>query len=117
MTKGDSGLRRAATGVLGGLFPTPLYHLGRLFQTRLYRLRPVGVRPVGVPSLRIQDFLSINDGQGKGETSPLLDSGINVIPAKAGIQKGGPGCQADGAGDACRDNPCIVIPARRECMK
>ena len=37
----DSGLRRAATGVLGGLFQTPLYHL----------------RPVGVPSRRIQDFL------------------------------------------------------------
>ena len=42
----DSGLRRAATGVLGGSFPTPLYRL----------------RPVGVPSRRIQDFLSINDG-------------------------------------------------------
>ena len=37
----DSGLRRAATGILGGLFPTPLYRL----------------RPVGVPSRRIQDFL------------------------------------------------------------
>ena len=37
----DSGLRRAATGVLGGSFPTPLYHL----------------HPVGVPSRRIQDFL------------------------------------------------------------
>ena len=24
----------------GGLFPTPLYHLGRLFQTRLYHLHP-----------------------------------------------------------------------------
>ena len=45
----DSGLRRAATGILGGLFPTPLYHL----------------RPVGVPSRRIQDFLSINDGEEK----------------------------------------------------
>ena len=44
----DSGLRRAATGILGGLFPTPLYRL----------------RPVGVPSRRIQDFLSINDGGG-----------------------------------------------------
>ena len=44
----DSGLRRAATGFLGGLFQTPLYHL----------------RPVGVPSRRIQDFLSINDGGG-----------------------------------------------------
>ena len=41
----DSGLRRAATGILGGLFQTPLYRL----------------RPVGVPSCRIQDFLSIND--------------------------------------------------------
>ena len=36
-----SGLCRAATGILGGLFPTPLYRL----------------RPVGVPSRRIQDFL------------------------------------------------------------
>ena len=44
----DSGLRRAAPGILGGLFPTPLYRL----------------RPVGVPSRRIQDFLSINDGRG-----------------------------------------------------
>ena len=42
----QAGLRRAATGVLGGSFPTPLYHL----------------RPVGVPSRRIQDCLSINDG-------------------------------------------------------
>ena len=45
----DSSLRRAATGILGGLFQTPLYHL----------------RPVGVPSRRIQDFLSINDGEEK----------------------------------------------------
>ena len=37
----QAGLRRAAKGVLGGLFQTPLYHL----------------RPVGVPSRRIQDFL------------------------------------------------------------
>ena len=44
----DSGLRRAATGILGGLFQTPLYRL----------------RPVGVPSRRIQDVLSINDGGG-----------------------------------------------------
>ena len=42
----QAGLRRAATGLLGGLFPTPLYRL----------------RPVGVPSRHIQDFLSINDG-------------------------------------------------------
>ena len=48
----DSGPRRAATGLLGGLFPTPLYRL----------------RPVGVPSRRIQDFLSINDGE--------VDSGL-----------------------------------------
>ena len=41
----DSGFRRAATGVLGSLFQTLLYHL----------------RPVGVPSRRIQDILSIND--------------------------------------------------------
>ena len=46
-----SGLRRAATGILGGSFPTPLYRL----------------RPVGVPSRRIPDFLSINDGGGVGE--------------------------------------------------
>ena len=37
----------AATGILGGLFPTPLYRL----------------RPVGVPSRRIQDILSINEGR------------------------------------------------------
>ena len=41
----DSGMRRAATDILGDLFQTPLYRL----------------RPVGVPSRRIQDFLSIND--------------------------------------------------------
>ena len=79
----DSGLCRAATGVLGGLFQTPLYHL----------------RPVGVPSRRIQDFLSINDGgvllnrqikrrhlrrPEAGRRKP--ESGGNVIPAKAGIQ-------------------------------
>ena len=33
----QAGLRRAATGFLGGLFQTPLYRLGRLFPTRLYR--------------------------------------------------------------------------------
>ena len=39
MTEGvDSGPRRGATGLLGGLFQTPLYYLGRLFQTRLYHL-------------------------------------------------------------------------------
>ena len=48
----------AATGILGGLFPTPLCHLGRWFQMRLYRLRPVGV-----PSRRIQDILFINEDQ------------------------------------------------------
>ena len=37
----QAGLRRVATGILGGLFPTPLYRL----------------RPVGVPARRIQDFL------------------------------------------------------------
>ena len=41
----DSSFRRAATGILGSLFQTLLYHL----------------RPVGVPSRRIQDILSIND--------------------------------------------------------
>ena len=45
----DSSLRWAAMGLLGGLFQTPLYHL----------------RPVGVPSRRIQDFLSINDDGGR----------------------------------------------------
>ena len=29
-----------AGAFLGGLFPTPLYRLGRLFQTRLYHLHP-----------------------------------------------------------------------------
>ena len=43
-----SGFRRAATGILGSLFLTLLYHL----------------HPVGVPSRRIQDFLSINDDGG-----------------------------------------------------
>ena len=43
----QASLRRAATGILGGLFQRPLYRL----------------RPVGVPSRRIQDFLSINDGE------------------------------------------------------
>ena len=52
----DSGLRRAATGILGGLFQTPLYRL----------------RPVGVPSRRIQDFLSINDGEGNRHSLIIL---------------------------------------------
>ena len=38
--KGDSGLRRVATGLLGGSFQTPLYHLGGLFPTPLYHLHP-----------------------------------------------------------------------------
>ena len=62
----DSGLRRAATGVLGGLFPTPLYHL----------------RPLGVPSRRIQDFLSINDGRGRSRA--FAGNGRRAI----GIQPG-----------------------------
>ena len=56
----DSGLRRAAMGVLGGLFPTPLYRL----------------RPVGVPSRRIQDFLSINDDEAIDVDQQPLDSGF-----------------------------------------
>ena len=86
----DSGFRWAAPGILGGLF-----------QTSLYRLRPAGV-----PSRRIQDFLSINDDEridvsrqplcvlsfynfcilvcciGGQEPNPTP----GVIPAKAGIQ-------------------------------
>ena len=54
MTEEDSGLRRAAAGVLGGLFQTPFHHLGRWFQTRLYRLRPVGA-----PSRRNDDLAGI----------------------------------------------------------
>ena len=34
-----------------------------------------------------------------------LNPCLLVIPAKAGIQEGGPKCQADYAGDTCRDNP------------
>ena len=56
----DSGLRRAAAGILGGLFPTPLYHL----------------RPVGVPSRRIPDFLSINDGGGWGQAFARHGRGV-----------------------------------------
>ena len=69
----DSGLRRAAPGILGGLFQTPLYHL----------------RPVGVPSRRIQDFLSINDGAARIKAIRLLVCIYRfvVIPAKAGIQE------------------------------
>ena len=48
-----SGFCRAATGFLGGLFPTPLYRL----------------RPVGVPSRRIQDFL------GRSFQTPLYHLG------------------------------------------
>ena len=88
-----AGIYYKPTGFLGGLFPTPLYHLGRLFPTRLYHLGgcsrrrsttyiPVGVHPcrrtsmqaglrraaTGIlPSRRIQDFLSINDGGGWGQ--------------------------------------------------
>ena len=36
MTARDSGLHQVAMGILGGLFPMPLYHLGGLFQTPLY---------------------------------------------------------------------------------
>ena len=36
----DSGVRQAVTGILGGLSPTPLYHLGGLFPTPLYHLHP-----------------------------------------------------------------------------
>ena len=50
LTRVDSSFRRAATGILGSLFQTLLYHL----------------HPVGVPSRRIQDILSINDGGGCG---------------------------------------------------
>ena len=56
----DSSFRRAATGILGGLFQTPLYHL----------------RPVGVPSRRIQDFLSINDGGAKMENEVCQDVSV-----------------------------------------
>ena len=56
----DAGPRRAATGLLGGLFSTPLYHpalagtppeegnwnyLGRLFQTPLYHPALAGAPP------------------------------------------------------------------------
>ena len=68
----QAGLRRAAMGILGGLFQTPLYRL----------------RPVGVPSPRIQDFLSINDGAAriKAIRLPVCVYRFVVIPAKAGIQ-------------------------------
>ena len=68
----DSGLRRAATGLLGGLFQTPLYRL----------------RPVGVPSRRILDFLSINDEEVKIKAIrlPVCVCYFAVIPAQAGIQ-------------------------------
>ena len=37
-----AGFRLAAPGILGGLFPTRLYHLDRLFPTPLYRVHPCG---------------------------------------------------------------------------
>ena len=49
----DSSLRRAATGLLGGLFQTP----------------PTTCIHAGVPSRRIQDFLFINDD---GDSSARL---------------------------------------------
>ena len=60
--RGDSGLCRAVMGILGGLFPTPLYYLGGWFQTPLYHLDrlfqtrsttyiPVGVHPCRRASL------------------------------------------------------------------
>ena len=57
----DSGLRRAAPGIL--------------------------------PSRRIQDFLSINDGEAKIKTVrlPVCVYRFVVIPAKAGIQEGDDG--------------------------
>ena len=82
----DSSFRRAATGILGSLFQTLLYHL----------------HPVGVPSRRIQDILSINDGGGCGREFAGNGKGVAggvfylhsrpvVIPAKAGIQEGDDG--------------------------
>ena len=68
MTKwSDSGFCRAASGLLDGLFPTPLYCLGGLFPTwlcpldRLFPTRSTTYIHAGVPSRRIPDFLSIND--------------------------------------------------------
>ena len=82
----DSGLRRAATGILGGLFQTPPYHL----------------RPVGVPSRRIQDFLSINDGGGYGQELDRNSEGVIAMTTRedAGL------CQND-AGLSCPLPACI----------
>ena len=55
-----------------------------------------------MPSRRIQDFLSINDGGAEVRDSAGMVKGYRdgdkltldpvVIPAKAGIQEAGPGC-------------------------
>ena len=65
--KGDAGLHRAATGILGGLFQTPLYHL----------------HPVGV---------SINDGGGRSQTFVRHDKGAvgmatNSFPPPSSFQR------------------------------
>ena len=46
MTTGASGFRRAATGLLGGLFPTPPYH-GSVF-VELSRTAELAERPASM---------------------------------------------------------------------
>ena len=97
------------TGFLGGLFQTPLYHLHPCRRAFAGRLR------ASLPSRRIQDFLSINDGGSEFRLSysqraflfclawPVQPLRVTrcvyppvVIPAKAGIQEGGAKGQMDG---------------------
>ena len=124
----QAGLRRAATGLLGGLFPTPLYRLrpagvpscriqdfiGRLFPTRLYHLHPVGVsiNDSGAPVRHLSGMAKGLSGWRQTHSDPV------VIPAKAGIQERGPGSagMAGFIGCPCPVVVTIVIPAPREWM-
>ena len=89
MTEGESGLCRAATGVLGGLCQTPLYHLNGLFQMRLYRLgrwfqtRLYRPRPVDAPSRHIQGFLGLRSRRG---FTTRIHAGVPINEDAAGIK-------------------------------
>ena len=96
--KGDTGLRRAATGLLGGLFQTPLY--------------PLPLRPVGVPSRRLQDFLPINDEGGCGQTFIRHGKGAAGLATRQEIliQSEFPQASAE---RACSSSACLSALALR----
>ena len=99
MTAGvDSSLLRAAPGILGGLFQTPLY---RLHSCRRALSPHTGLprRPVPDAALPIHAGVSINDGEVrmKAIRLPVCVYHFVVIPAKARLQDVG-GRAASGTG-------------------